>query len=284
MAGSEVVLPAEDILSEVALQIGDISRITPYQSEQRHSSWKLVTNGGEYWLKVELHGNEFASLSNEITALSTMMSAVVPTLVRAGKAKNRPYLLTKHREGTPLDELNNLGQKDLEAVLASLAAAQLCSVDTAVQHELEPASVYSFNPDPVRCVANVASTGSATPWVLNDLVNWVSGLTLPAGDLVRVHGSTDPSNVLISERGEVTLLDWEATRLGPAEIDLAALIHGLLTLDRPDLARTVLSLRRTYATAGFLILRLLYLHANDVLVPSLLDSSAELIRSVCSAS
>ncbi|MFC7416231.1 phosphotransferase family protein [Gordonia phosphorivorans] len=138
--------------------------------------------------------------------------------------------------------------------------------------------MYAPDADPIACVAAVRGrlAASSVPPELDDLVAMISTSRAEPSVAVRVHGSSDPSNILLADDGTVTLLDWEASRLGPPAIDRASITFGLLVRDRPDLAEQVMA--GSVGVAGFLVLRLLYLHSNGALRPKVLRVARDLLH------
>ncbi|MEZ5211896.1 aminoglycoside phosphotransferase family protein [Gordonia sp. PP30] len=272
--------PPSTILDLVESRLGRSTAVRPYEREQRHQSWRITTAAGEFWLKLEGGGTAFACLTNEAQALRDLAhTANVPELVLDGTVNDVDFLVTRHRPGLPLDQVPDLSAHHIAALLGQLDFLHTSTSSTTPVHQIEQASLYAPNADPVSCVNAVHRRlrSSVSNHRLDELVDLVSTMG-PRGSRppVRVHGSSDPSNILVSGDGSVSFLDWEACRLGPAGIDRAAVTFGLLSMGRPDLAEVAFS--GSSHTAGFLVLRLLYLQSNGRLQDRLISAVTRLLH------
>jgi aminoglycoside/choline kinase family phosphotransferase len=82
-----------------------------------------------------------------------------------------------------------------------------------------------------EALAWLESDGLLTSSEVVDLVS----RSVPEGTAL-VHGSLDPSNVLVTRRGRATFLDLEAARGGPVSFDVASMAGGLLATHGRDVA------------------------------------------------
>lgn len=161
-----------------------------------------------------------ASLATEARCLSALAATgLVPRMVMAGDG----YLATAHVDGRPA------GLADIGVVLAALRRQQGSGADVP-GHAYGPASVFSKECDVAACLEAAADRSlEPMPRELKELVAVVLSRCRDRGipDQVVVHGSLDADNVVVAGHGPV-FFDLEACRRGPREVDLGALLLGLL--------------------------------------------------------
>lgn len=263
----------------IEARLGAPTTVRSYPGDQRHQSWRIRTASGDYWLKIERGGTSFASLANETQCLIDLAGAeAVPSLAFSGTAKGIDFLVTHHRDGLSLDRIPDLSSHHVNAVLERLVALQAMTSQSLPAHDVEQASPYSPRAHPIAGFAAVRAGLPEPGQRLDELTELVTALCLEQPEPVRVHGSSDPTNILVAADGSVTFLDWEASREGPAGIDRASIVQGLLALNRPDLAE--IALAGSAETAGFLSLRLLYLQSNGRLSNGMLCGTLDLLRAM----
>ncbi|MBV8960976.1 MAG: phosphotransferase [Actinobacteria bacterium] len=121
------------------------------------------------------------------------------------------------------------------------------------------ARLHGVDPQPLqRALGEVDGVARTVPEMLrhieawttstdrNDLANatrWLLNHPIEAGEDVICHGDLHPFNMVIDERGGVTVLDWSAAVLAPRALDVAftSLLLSNPPLEVPGRARPVLA-------------------------------------------
>jgi aminoglycoside phosphotransferase (APT) family kinase protein len=172
--------------------------------------------------------------AKEVVVQTAAADAGVPTpAVRCSGGPEdglgRAYVVMDRADGVPLlAGLDKIGAiigapRRLARMPEVLAAvmARLHAVDAAVVRD--PLSqldgVATTVPEMVEGLGAWAEQLGRTD--LTQAARWLLAHPTPAAPLVICHGDLHPFNVLVDERGRVTLLDWTVSILGPRSYDVA---------------------------------------------------------------
>lgn len=259
------------------------------RSPQRHRSWMGTTSSGaSYWLKVGVAETTVAGVVRESRVLAELGGRCgTPHLVTCGEGPPA-FLVTQHVSGKLLAESP---AAQVSAFLPALVDALVrfhmsagvppyppCSVDDRDLFGPRPAPIRLLGQDGVAFWRAAVSTAATDQLFRTDPL--AAKLTVGS-----VHGSFDLRNVLIGPNGRsVGLVDLEASRPGPIEVDVAGMACDLLLTRGSVAALAWIDLWRQQGrsvdrrTIGqFMALRLWYRHLAVGLESGPLRKAARLL-------
>lgn len=252
-----------------------VRQLTAFAGDQRHRSWRITVHGGPaLWTKAERQHSPVAGVRQEAAALERLARLCqVPEMVAHGElSSGAAYLVTVEVPGQPLT-----GAMFRQAGTANAAAAVLGQFGALAGTGAGPCylghHVFARKPDLVTLLEAASGWLDAAALLVPALRD---GLRhgFPAEPPRLVHGSFHPGNALVTPAGTVTLIDLEATRIGVASFDVAAMAGGLLSEGSAAAARTWLAEAipalglPAETIAGFLALRAWHRHQAGALTAS----------------
>ncbi|MDR0285445.1 MAG: phosphotransferase, partial [Propionibacteriaceae bacterium] len=202
-----------------------VTRHETWGHPQQHKSIIIWDEKGrQYWLKIQQQDSPFAGIGIEAHALNTLQGTELgPQLLTQGCLNDgTPYLVTSHVAGTPLSDTPLT--EALTEMTECLAAMDHLPVEVWPQHD--GTHLFSTRPDLTGILTETLNRND--PNLANRITTATAAATPPMA--VPIHGSLGLSNVIVGRH--LTLLDWEACRIGPREFDLATLAGELIDAGR----------------------------------------------------
>jgi aminoglycoside phosphotransferase (APT) family kinase protein len=275
---------AGELASRLAAAGFHVRALTPFDGDQRHRSWRAETRDGPaLWAKAERSASVVAGVRREAAMLRFLCGTdLVPQLIMHGTlASGVPYLVTREAAGTPLPAGSQ------PAILAAIAVAlqrfgALARLCTAAAHPGQ--DLFGVQPD------LAALLSPALTWLRGqDIITAAEQVQFeqrgyPFEPAVLVHGSFHPANVIATPHGAVTLIDLEATRIGPASFDVASMAGGLIADGAAGTAQNWVAHAMAAMNlparniVAYLALRTWHRSQADVLTPTEQSALAALIR------
>jgi aminoglycoside phosphotransferase (APT) family kinase protein len=234
--------PAEELADRITAAGYRVRQLTTFAGDQRQRSWRIAVHGGPaLWAKVERECSPFAGVRQEAAALERLAGlGPVPEIVTHGElSSGAAYLVTVEAPGQPLT-----GAMFRLAGTANAAAAVLGEFGALAGTGAGPCypgrHVFARHPDLAMLLEPASGWLDAVALLVPALR---AGLRrgFPGETARLVHGSFHPGNALVTPAGTVTIIDLEATRIGLASFDVAAMAGGLLSEGSVAAARTWLA-------------------------------------------
>lgn len=193
--------------------------------DQRHESWRACGPVGGVWIKIERVASPIAGVEREADILTWLDtdSGRAPRLLARGRCESgRPFLVTAEITGTSISDAPG-GPWTHDAACALRAFASRPPPRWLAEQRGN--DLFGDAPDLSALLRDAADNGP-----LRELASRIGGRTT-IQDVGLVHGSFDPDNVIACPYGRVAFVDFEATRVGPSSVDVAAMTAGLVLRD-----------------------------------------------------
>lgn len=232
----------------------------PPPHEQRHRSIRVdLLDGTPGWLKVDRAGMALAGVQREAEVLQANRHVDgLPQVLTAGTTSSgRAFYLAAEVPGTPLSD-----RVDLVDHLPSVARWLVGFASTAIVVSYPPEAVATWDLFGPRPDLHRLAVG-AVAWAESRIARPVRLCAGPDLSTAVLHGSFDPTNVLVDDDGRVGVLDLEAARPGPTVIDMAGMGCRLAPLGAASEWQAAVGAVTDVdhgALVGFTALRLWHLH------------------------
>lgn len=217
--------PPQEVLCALAVAGHRARRIDAYTSIQRHRSWRVSTNQGAIWIKLEAQESPVAGVEREALILRSLRRnfPFIPNVVLSGRdSRGRSYLASTELRGTPIGDAVSGGDW-ITGVAYALKAFGDLAAHLPAAARWRGSDLFGDHPH-LPSLLRQASTQA------NDELNRLAGeiaVRTTSEPVVLVHGSFEPDNVIVDGRRLIGLLDLEAARLGPASYDVASMMTSL---------------------------------------------------------